>query len=155
MKKISKGFTLSKGFTFIELVVVLGIVGILSAVIVPSLSQFLPGVQLNGSVRTLSGDLRVAQEKTITEQKQYLIRFFPNSSPPYYQTIQIIDGSEKLIHQTQLNVQETLQVSTTISNNQIIFSPDGGPSSSGDITLSVNGVSKAVNVSPAGFIAIH
>ena len=64
-----------QGVTLIELLTVISIVGILTAVGVPTVSHFLPGIQLNGSARVLSANLREAQERTITEQKQHLIRF--------------------------------------------------------------------------------
>lgn len=143
-----------KGFTAIEMIIVLGIVGILTAASIPTLSRYLPGIQLNGSTRTLSSNLREAQEKAITEQNQYLIRFFPANSLAKYQLIKIKNSVESLVKEVTLPTDESISLEQTIVNNQVVFSPDGGPSSSGNITLSLKGQTKIINVTPAGFIKI-
>jgi len=145
---------MKKGVTLLELLVVIAIIGIMAAVALPTISKYLPGIQLNGSVRVLSGNLREVQEKAITEQKQYLIRFSLTANPINYQLIRSDNGNEEIQKTVNLGSGETLTLDPSISNNQIVFSPDGGPSSSGDITLSINSVSKIINVSPAGFISI-
>lgn len=154
---------LKMAFTAIEMIVVLGVVAILVAALVPTISQYLPGVQLSGSTRTLTGDLREAQEKAVTEQDQYLIRFIQLENPPIYEMVKItreIDPEtqepiEEKIREEQLpgNIKLTLEPSP--ADNQIAFSPDGGPSSSTTITLSLNGSDKKINVSHAGFIKIE
>lgn len=151
MMKSKKHF----GFTAIELIIVLMIVGILATVTIPVISQFLPGIRLTGTTRSLTADLRVAQEKAVTSQNQNLIRFFPNVLPPKYQLIEITNAVESIIREEILPSDEIMAIDASISNNQIIFSPDGGPSSSGNITLSLAGKTKIISVSPAGFIKIN
>jgi type II secretion system protein H len=146
---------MKKGFNLVEMLVVISIIGILSAALVPTLSQYLPGVQLNGSARVLSADLREAQERTVTEQKQYLIRFNLTAAPKYYQLMRINNTTEENIRTVNLASSENVTLDPGISQNQITFSADGGPSSSGNITLSNTAGSKIVNVSPAGFIKIQ
>ncbi|AKM82064.1 TPA: type II secretion system protein GspH [Candidatus Berkelbacteria bacterium] len=146
---------ISQGFTLIELIIVIAIMGILTAAVTPTVSSYLPGIRLNGTARGLTSDLRESQEKSITEQKQYLIRFNSTSIPPTYDIIRLVDANEELQKQIILPNNEQLTLGETITNNQIIFSPDGGPSSSGNLTLSINSITKVVNVSPAGFISIR
>lgn len=153
MKKI---FSQKPGITLIELLTVIGIIGILTAVAVPTISTYLPGIQLNGSARVLSSNLREAQERTITEQKQYLIRFSTNTSPKYYELIRINNGIEDApIKKINLPYNENIILADTITNNQIVFSIDGGPSSNGQITLNMNGANKIVNITPSGFVKIE
>ena len=57
-----------KGFSLIELVVVLVIMGIAVAVIYPALSRGMAGFNLRASGRDVLGCLRYAREKAITEQ---------------------------------------------------------------------------------------
>jgi len=57
-----------KGFSLIELVVVLVIMGIAVAVIYPALSRGMAGFSLRASGRDVLGCLRYAREKAITEQ---------------------------------------------------------------------------------------
>lgn len=143
------------GFTMVEMIVVLSVITILVAALVPTLSRSLPGIRLSGSSRNLVGDLRAMQEKAITEQNQHLIRFFPAAAPPNYQLIRIYNSTEEIQRTVQLSNDESISLAATITANQIVFSPDGGPSSSGDITLAVGTSQKIINVSPAGYIKIR
>ena len=143
-----------QGVTLIELLTVISIVGILTAVGVPTVSHFLPGIQLNGSARVLSANLREAQERTITEQKQHLIRF-STASPFYYELIRVDGGNEELIKKINLSTNQTINLQPTITYNQIAFSTDGGPSSNGQITITNSSTNKIVSVSPAGFIKVE
>lgn len=143
------------GFTAVELIIVLSIIALIAVVSVPTISQFLPSVNLNGTTRNLTADLRDAQEKAVASQNQHLVRFFPTNAPVKYQLIRVINGEETIIKEESLPSNESLSLEATISQNQIIFSPDGGPSSSGNITLSLAGKSKIISVSPAGFIAVQ
>jgi len=140
-----------KGVTLIEMLVVISIIGILVGISVPVLSHYLPGIQLNGSTRTLSSNLREAQERAITEQKQYKIKFFP-TTPPSYKLIRNSDGEE--LKTVNLPSSSTLSLVPAIAANEIIFYSDGGPSSSIDITIRLNSVNKTINISSAGFIKI-
>ena len=146
-----------QGVTLIELIVTISIIGILTAVTVPTVNHFLPGIQLNGSARVLSANLREAQEKTITEQKQYMIEFYPAASPAYYKLVRV-DNSEEQKTVKLASGQTLSPVNTNVPPGpitQIVFSTDGGATPNGKITLTINGVDKIVSVSPAGFIKIE
>ena len=146
---------MKKGLTAIEMIVVISIIGIMAGMIVPTISKYLPGIQLNGSAREITDNLREAQERTVTEQNQHLVRFFPTASPAYFKLIRIVNSNEELMRQVNLPTSQTLTLDETIADNQIIFSPDGGPSSSGNITIDNDTSNKIINISPAGFISIH
>lgn len=146
---------MKSGLTLIELITVIAIIGIMSAVTVPILQNYSPSIKLNGSARALSGHLREAQEKAITEQKQHLIRFHPETSPPSYELIRINNSIEELQNTFSLDQNITLALEASITNSEIIFSPDGGPSASGNITLTINSINKIISVTPAGFIKIQ
>ena len=144
-----------RGMTLIEMLVVIGVIGILLATLTPSVSRYAKGVSLNGEAKVLTSTLREAQEKTITEQKRYLIRLRPESAPPSYDLVALTESGEELQKTFTLRSGETMTVEETIASNEVIFSPDGGPSASGNITISNGTDSKIVNVSPAGFISIQ
>jgi len=142
-------------FTALELIMAIFVLVIIIAVSVPLINHYLPGIRLSGSSRLLVSNIREVQERAISEQNQFMIRFYPNSSPAEYQLIRIIGLTQEVLREEILSTSETLTLAETISDDQITFSPDGGPSSSGNITLSVNGISKTINVSPAGFIKLE
>lgn len=153
---MTKNSSITYGFTIIEILVVVAIIGILVGVTVPTLSKYLPGVALNGSARTLTSDLRVSQERAVTEQKQYSITFYNlTAGVPYYKMISYTNGNPTVVRTVSFQASEVVALDQGITNNQIVFSPDGGPSSSGNINLSLGTNSKIVNVSPAGFIKIQ
>jgi prepilin-type N-terminal cleavage/methylation domain-containing protein len=57
-----------RGFSILELIVVLVVIGIVVAVIYPALSRGMAGFNLRASGRDVLGCLRYAREKAITEQ---------------------------------------------------------------------------------------
>jgi len=143
----------NKGFTLIEYLVVIAIVGILSATVVVGLSNFTPSLKLNGSAKNLQSHLRQAQEEAITTQKQHAIRFDLASTPNKYQLIKI-DAGETVVRSIDIPQGIAVTLSGSITDNQIVFSPDGAPSSSGDVTFSIGGKNKVITISPAGIIKL-
>jgi general secretion pathway protein H len=55
----------SGGYTMVELLVVLAIVGLLTVVAVPMLSASRPGLEATAAARTLASDLRAARQAAI------------------------------------------------------------------------------------------
>ena len=67
-------FSFSRGVTLQELLIVIGVIAILCIVAVPTWSKFRKNAQLSGAAELLVADMRTAQQKTVTEQRTYLIR---------------------------------------------------------------------------------
>jgi prepilin-type N-terminal cleavage/methylation domain-containing protein len=63
------------GFTALEMVVVLGIIGILLAVSVPSFLQMRQNAEYRRAARDIASMLRDARNKTITTNTQYCVAF--------------------------------------------------------------------------------
>lgn len=136
-----------------EFLIVFGIIAIVSVISIPLIKNYTPSLKLSSSGRAVSANLRQAQEEAITTQKQHLVRFFPApANPAYLQLIKKEDTEETILKTVTLDRDIILTLAPLISGSQIIFSPDGGPSASGDITLTLGDASKTVNVSPAGVI---
>lgn len=64
----------SKGFTIIELVMVIVIVGILAALAVPRFESFY-AIKLNGAVKKVVSDIRYVQQLAISRHETYKIIF--------------------------------------------------------------------------------
>jgi len=60
----------NQGFTLIELVVVLAILGIMVAIAVPNFKQYMFQRRLNGAARQIMSDLMSARMKAITLNRE-------------------------------------------------------------------------------------
>ena len=65
----------SRGFTLLELLVVLAIASLLVAVVPPVVSAVIPGVRLEGLARDLAVDLREARNRAVTFNSVIAVTF--------------------------------------------------------------------------------
>jgi type IV fimbrial biogenesis protein FimT len=63
------------GFTLIELMAALGILGVLIAIAVPSFLSTLPGLRLNDAARQVATDLQMARMRAITQNNSNTVTF--------------------------------------------------------------------------------
>lgn len=68
---ISSRSTRKKGFTLIELVLVVAMVGIIVAIVLPRLDPFVPRRRLKSAARILSGTISLAYGEAIAKNKVY------------------------------------------------------------------------------------
>ncbi|MBM2820731.1 MAG: ral secretion pathway protein type fimbrial biosis protein FimT, partial [Candidatus Berkelbacteria bacterium] len=130
-----------RSFSFIELIVVMAVISIIMAALIPTIKNFLPSWQLSGSARLIINKLRQAQEEAVTSQHQYIIRFNPTANPPTFQLIKN-DGGETIMENFSLPYNSVLTLDSSITDNEVRFSSDGGPSSSGNIIFNLDSLSK-------------
>ncbi|MBI3585095.1 MAG: prepilin-type N-terminal cleavage/methylation domain-containing protein [Nitrospinae bacterium] len=72
MKRIA---TDNDGFTLMELIVVVAIIGIAAAVAIPTLMSELPKFKVNGAVRNLASDMQWAKMKAVAENNEFVMKF--------------------------------------------------------------------------------
>lgn len=147
---------MKKGVTFIELVVVLAIIGILAAVTVPTMKNYLSSWQLSGSARLLVNKLRQAQEEVVTTQVQHGVRF-NTTTPVTIDFFKKVDTTKTTLETVTLSNGITIALNS-LTDNEVIFSADGGlstNSSPGTIIVTLGTSSKTISVSAAGVIKLQ
>jgi type IV fimbrial biogenesis protein FimT len=74
----------SSGFSFVELMVVIALVGILAAIGVPNFLRGLPEKKLKGAARNLYADMQRARLLAVKENRSVRVRFDTATSPGVY-----------------------------------------------------------------------
>jgi prepilin-type N-terminal cleavage/methylation domain-containing protein len=72
------------GFSFVELMVVIALIGILSAISLPSFLRTLPEKRLKNAARNLYADMQKARLLAVRKNKKVPVKFITSVSPGYY-----------------------------------------------------------------------
>lgn len=103
------------GFTFLETIVVISIIGILSAIAVPGMSAFTERMRIKTAARTISTDLREVKMKSVLDHTDYTVLFDPANN--------LYELSER-----KLNLPHGVR----FGYGQGVLGPPGNPTSSPD-----------------------
>lgn len=144
----------SAGFTLIEMMIVIVIIGVMAAMAGPSFSNFIPKMKLKADSREKTNYLRQARSRAISENSQYGIYFntddneivfFKDTSSPELSTYE--EGMDSLV-QDSISCESNVQFSNcSFANNVVVFYPNGSASTSGSIDLRDTGSSEMYTIS--------
>jgi len=148
----SNFFNNQSGSLLMSLVVSFGIIALLSAISIPFIRKYQPNLKLSATARSLTTDLRYAQQLTITEQVVHLVSFdLGNDS---YQILKI-DAATTTVRTVVFDQEVNFQQITGLSNNQVSFNSYGGVGESGTIVLvNTNNVTATINIKPSGYVQL-
>jgi type IV fimbrial biogenesis protein FimT len=68
------------GFTLVEVMIVLAVIGVLAGLAAPSLLNTLPGLRVNGASRQVLADLRMARTQAVEKGKSVVVKFHVDST---------------------------------------------------------------------------
>lgn len=130
--------TSSAGLTFIELLMTLFVMAVLTAVVIPVASQVIVNMEARSFVRQLEADIAFAQKHAIATERP--VMFYVNGPTGLYMIRELKDGSE----QTIKAVYAPNHVSFTASSilHKMTFQPHvtfAGQSNGGTIYIKQNG----------------
>jgi prepilin-type N-terminal cleavage/methylation domain-containing protein len=152
LKKHSPNSDKDKGFSLIEMVIVLAIIGIITTIGLPVYRQIKPTLDLNAETRDIASDLRYAQQLAVTEQSNYTVEFDPVLNK---YTITNVETSSVIKHKN-INDNISIQSITGLVSDTAIFNVTGAAVDSGVITLAnTNNATTTISIKPSGYVKIE
>jgi type IV fimbrial biogenesis protein FimT len=156
-RRKGKEMSYQKGFSLVEIMIVITLLGILAAIAVPNLQPFMAQRRLNGAARQIMSDLMEARMKTVSQNNMFKVFFLDN----HQYKILDDDNSNKSEDPGEMIITKDIQSEykdVTISNASAdpIFLPRGtvAPGSNCTVTLSNASGSKEVTVAITGRVKI-
>ena len=152
----------SKGVTFFELMVVIGILAVIAVVAVPSIMSWRSNVKLRGAVDNLKSELQAAKASAAREGSWVVIEFFSDRYQVFVdngigaggvKNDGLLNGDEKIIRQRKLPSGVNIESSAFTKTH---FNPRGTTGAAGTVTLAnAIGDQKKLIISPMGRIRIE
>ncbi len=145
-----------KGFTLAELMVVIAIIGITTAIAIPYFVGQMPRYRLNGAARQVMGDLMWARMEAVSQNNEFKV-FFLNSHEYKILDDDDNDGVDDGVGEWDetKDIQDEYHDVTFSPITATVFQPRGIASPSVIITLSNSAGSKEVKVHLTGRVKIE
>ena len=148
-----------RGFTTVELMIVIAIFGILAAVAIPGFVSQMPRYRLNGAARQVMGDLMWARMQAVSQNNEFKIFFLSNHE---YKILDD-DDNDGAVDSTPspgewtktIDIHDEYHDVTFTSTNNPIFFPRGTATNLPTITLTNSAGSKTITISIAGRVRIN
>lgn len=129
-----------KGYTLVEMMIVISVIGILVAVTVPAFSGYIRRTRIEGSRNQLVTDIYFARSTAIAQRKTIAIQFTDSQ----YQIVDTTDGSV----QRTTTAPEGVTFAATADPNFYAW----GLADAADITIAGSSLSQIVNLLPTGSV---
>ncbi|MCK4549814.1 MAG: GspH/FimT family pseudopilin [Candidatus Krumholzibacteria bacterium] len=135
MNKIRRNI---KGFTIVELMIAVSIVGLIAVLAVPNYQRFMHGWRLNGETQQLASALRTARSSAVMKNIDVVFSFDPGTNT--YSWYEDANGNGSLdngeYESAEYDLGETVKIAAhTLSSTTLTFGSRGNTRESGSITL--------------------
>lgn len=153
--KLSRLIRDIRGFTIGEMLAVVTVISIVTAIGMPAFLAFQPGFRLNGGAREILGTLMWARAEAVEENATYVVSF-PNNYTMRVFNDANLNGTWESGEWTQLvDVgSEYPGVTFAVSGPNPTFNGRGTANGSTTITITNSSGSKTVTVNPTGNVKI-
>jgi type IV fimbrial biogenesis protein FimT len=147
----------SRGFSIAELMTVVSVIGILTAIGIPSFLSFQPSMRLNGAAREVLGKLMWARAYAVQNNNTSIVTFLTDHSFQIFNDSNgngSADAGETITVDLQTDYSD---VTFTISGSSStpVFNGRGTASTDTTVTMSNSSGSKTVEVRPTGNVKIN
>jgi len=136
----------NKGFTILELIIVIVITAILATFAVPSIRSWRANSSLSGDIRTLKADFEFARSRAIRDNTPITISF--NTGNNSYSIDSVPPVSRSLVG-------TSISTNLTGAATMTTFDSRGRADNTGNVTLSNGSRNATVSVSMLGSIRIN
>lgn len=135
----------SPGFSLVEMLVVIAVMGTLLVIAIPDIVRFSSGFKLGGAAREVATDLQYARLLAVKENRDIRVDFSTNS----YQVVRVSGGT--VVKSRSFSTDYS---NVTLTNVSITFYSRGN-SSANTVTVSIPGRTKNVTVAPTGRVKVQ
>ncbi len=139
------------GLSLAEILVAMGIILILALLIYPNLKTYLTQQLLSANAEKFVGYLKLAQQRTVTEQLKYAIKVNLLSQNYYL----VKKGSPDIVLENY-SLAEPISFNQIngLVDNEVVFNPTGAVDFSGDIYLlhQQTNEQKKIMIKPSGYV---
>lgn len=140
------------GLSLIEIIITLTIITIITTISVPIYQSIGPTLALRATTRDLASDLRLAQQRSVTEQIIYAVSFDIDNGR--YEIINTVSSST--IQTKLLHAQISIATTTGLTDQTVRFTATGAAIESGTIVLThSDGASSTISIKPSGYVKIE
>src|SRR3989344_9074096 len=141
-----------KGFTIVEVLVVIGIIYLMAFVSIPLFNNYQKTTKLKSEARLLATNLRLTQQLAITEQNIYTFQLFPLNNN--YQIIN--SASSEVVKDVTLDSEVTIATTTGLTSSAAQFNPTGAAIETGFIYLiNTKNQTSTIEIKPSGYVQVR
>lgn len=137
----------------IDLLIVVGIIALIAGISIPYLRKYQPNLKLHGAARNLAGDLRLAQQLAVTQQKVHVVYF--NQANKQYLIQRLDTNATTTVKTVNLDPELSYQEITGFTDNYVHYNFYGGVSQAGQIILkNTNNITSTINIKASGYVEL-